>query len=157
MPPPQPVPPAAPPADADVPGVRETALAREPGRLRKLFKLLGPGLIAGASDDDPATVGTCATVGASVGYPILWTMPFAVPLMIAVQYLSAKVGLVTGRGLSGVLRKHYPRWVLVPAVLALAVAHTANAGADLGAIAASVELLVPGVSAGYVIVPFAVA
>src|SRR5262249_37838257 len=82
------------------PGAREAAVSREPGPLRRLLRLLGPGLIAGASDDDPATVGTCASVGASVGYTALWTVLFTTLLMMAVQYISARVGLASGRGLA---------------------------------------------------------
>jgi NRAMP (natural resistance-associated macrophage protein)-like metal ion transporter len=157
--------PSACPAPPDTPpprlpegaGAREKALRREPTRLRRFFKLLGPGLTAGASDDDPATVGTCASVGASVGFLALWMMVVTVPLMIAVQYISARIGLVTGRGLAGVLRQRYPRWVLYPAVLGLVVANTVNAGADLGAIAAAGNLLVPGVHASWLVVPVAAA
>jgi NRAMP (natural resistance-associated macrophage protein)-like metal ion transporter len=107
--------------------------------------LLGPGLVSGASDDDPATIGTCATIGASLGYATLWTMLFAVPLMAAVQYLSAKIGLVTGHGLAGVLRQHFPRWILYLVVAGLLFGNTINAGADLGAIADSIHMLAPAV------------
>jgi NRAMP (natural resistance-associated macrophage protein)-like metal ion transporter len=132
------------------------AVAREPGPFRRLLRLLGPGFIAGASDDDPATVGTCASVGAAVGFATLWTMLVGIPLMAAVQYISAKVGLVTGRGLAGVLRRHYPRWLLYPVVAALVLANTINAGADLGAVAAAVNLLVPAVPVSALILPVAV-
>src|SRR2546425_8359839 len=103
---------------------------REPHALKRVLKVLGPGLITGASDDDPSGIGTYATAGASLGYRTLWTAPFTFPLMAAVQYVCAKVGLVTGMGLAGVLRQHYSRWVLYPAVLGLVVANTINAGAD---------------------------
>src|SRR5579885_971947 len=85
------------------PGAREAAVARQPGPLRRLIRIIGPGFIAGASDDDPATVGTCASVGAALGFATLWTMVAGIPLMATVQYISAKIGLVTGRGLAGVL------------------------------------------------------
>jgi NRAMP (natural resistance-associated macrophage protein)-like metal ion transporter len=136
-------------------GAREIALAREPSRLKRFFKVLGPGLIAGASDDDPATIGTCASAGASLGFATLWTMPAGVPLMAAVQFASAKVGLVTGRGLAGVLRRCYPRWLLYPVVAGLLIANTLNAGADLGAVAAGINLLVPAVPIAAVILPVA--
>ncbi len=139
------------------PGAREAAVARQPGPLRRLIRIIGPGFIAGASDDDPATVGTCASVGAALGFATLWTMVAGIPLMATVQYISAKIGLVTGRGLAGVLRAHYPRWLLYPALGALVIANTINAGADLGAIAASVNLLLPSVPASALILPAAVA
>src|SRR5437762_12033520 len=89
---------------------------REPGWLTRLLKLLGPGIVTGASDDDPSGVGTYASAGASLGYGVLWTALFTFPMMASVQYICAKIGLVSGRGLGGVLRKHYPRALLYPAV-----------------------------------------
>lgn len=112
-------------------------------RLRRFVALLGPGLITGASDDDPSGIGTYTTAGASLGYSTLWLAPCSFPLMAAVQYTCAKVGMVSGMGLAGVLRRHYSRWVLYPAVFALVVANTINAGADLGAIAAGLNMFVP--------------
>jgi NRAMP (natural resistance-associated macrophage protein)-like metal ion transporter len=105
--------------------------------------MLGPGLITGASDDDPSGIGTYAVAGASLGYAPLWTALVTFPLMAAVQYICAKVGLVTGLGLAGVLRQHYPRALLYPVVLALLAANTINAGVDLGAIAAALNLFIP--------------
>ncbi len=138
-----------------LPGPRETALAREPNRFRRLLKILGPGLISGASDDDPASVGTCASVGASLGYVTLWLTLYAIPLMIAVQYISAKVGQVTGQGLAGVLRRHYSRLLLYPVTFGLVITSSINAGADLGAVADGVNLLVPALPSGYLIGPIA--
>jgi NRAMP (natural resistance-associated macrophage protein)-like metal ion transporter len=105
--------------------------------------MLGPGLITGPSDDDPSGIGTYAVAGAFLGYAPLWTALVTFPLMAAVQYICAKVGLVAGRGLAGVLRQHYPRALLYPVVLALLAANTINAGVDLGAIAAALNLFVP--------------
>jgi NRAMP (natural resistance-associated macrophage protein)-like metal ion transporter len=105
--------------------------------------MLGPGLITGASDDDPSGIGTYAVAGAALGYAPLWTALVTFPLMASVQYICAKVGLVSGRGLGGVLRQHYPRALLYPVVLALLVANTINAGVDLGAIAAALNLFIP--------------
>jgi Mn2+/Fe2+ NRAMP family transporter len=124
-------------------GTLEAALEREPNPVKRFLKVLGPGFITGASDDDPSGIGTYAVAGASLGLGILWTALLTFPLMAAVQLICAKVGLVSGRGLAGVLREFYPRWLLYPAVLALLVANTINVGADLGAIAAAVNLLVP--------------
>ncbi len=117
-------------------------LRGEPNPLKRLGKVLGPGLITGASDDDPSGIGTYAQAGASYGFATLWTTLAMLPMMTAVQYMCAKIGLVTGHGLAGVLREHYPR-ALYPAVIALVVANTLNAGADIGAIAAAINLLVP--------------
>lgn len=138
-------------------GAREAAVAKEPGRVRRLFKILGPGLISGASDDDPATIGTCASVGAQLGFIILWPMLWILPLMMAAQYISAKIGLVTGQGLAGVVRQQYSRWLLVPIVVALAIASTINAGADLGAIADAINLLIPSWPAAALVAPIAIA
>ena len=117
-------------------------LRAEKNPLKRAFKVLGPGLITGASDDDPSGIGTYAQAGAQYGFATLWTTVAMLPMMTAVQYMCAKIGLVTGHGLAGVLREHYPRAVY-PAVVALVVANTLNAGADIGAIAAAINLLVP--------------
>jgi NRAMP (natural resistance-associated macrophage protein)-like metal ion transporter len=117
-------------------------LRAEKNPLKRLGEALGPGLITGASDDDPSGIGTYAQAGAQHGFATLW-MPLAMlPMVTAVQYMCAKIGLVTGKGLAGVLREHYPR-ALYPAVIALVIANTLNAGADIGAIAAAFNLLVP--------------
>jgi NRAMP (natural resistance-associated macrophage protein)-like metal ion transporter len=135
-------------------GVRERAVAGERNRLRRVTKLLGPGLIAGASDDDPATIGTCASVGASLGYVTLWTMLATFPMISAAQYVSAKIGQVAGAGLTTVMCKHYSRVLLYPVLFGLLVANSINAGADLGAMAAATNLLIP-VPAQALIIPIA--
>jgi NRAMP (natural resistance-associated macrophage protein)-like metal ion transporter len=117
-------------------------LQAEKNPLKRFGKVLGPGLITGASDDDPSGIGTYAQAGARYGFATLWTTLAMLPMMTAVQYICAKIGLVTGKGLAGVLRDHHPRAVY-PAVIALVVANTLNAGADIGAIAAAINLLVP--------------
>jgi NRAMP (natural resistance-associated macrophage protein)-like metal ion transporter len=122
------------------PGAAE--LLAEKNAVARLFKVLGPGLVTGASDDDPSGIGTYAQAGAQYGYATLWATLLMLPMMTAVQYMCAKIGLVTGRGLAGALREHYPR-ALYPAVIALVIANTLNAGADIGAIAAAINLLVP--------------
>ena len=123
--------------------------------LTRLGKALGPGLITGASDDDPSGIGTYAQAGAQYGFATLWTTLAMLPMQTAVQYICARIGLVTGKGLAGVLREHYPR-ALYPAVIALVVANTLNAGADIGAIAAAINLLVP-IEARVLIVPVGLA
>jgi NRAMP (natural resistance-associated macrophage protein)-like metal ion transporter len=117
-------------------------LRAEKNSLKRLGKALGPGLITGASDDDPSGIGTYAQAGAQYGFATLWTTLAMLPMQTAIQYICAKIGLVTGKGLAGVLKEHYPR-VLYPAVIALVLANTLNAGADIGAIAAAINLLVP--------------
>jgi len=119
------------------------AVKAEPNPLKRALIILGPGLITGASDDDPSGIATYAQAGAAYGYATLWTTLLMLPMMSAVQYISAKVGIVSGKGLAGALRDHYPRAVLYPAVLALVIANTINAGADIGAIAAAINLMLP--------------
>jgi NRAMP (natural resistance-associated macrophage protein)-like metal ion transporter len=124
-------------------GTGEAQAARAANPLLRFLKILGPGFITGSSDDDPSGIGTYAVAGASLGFATLWMALFTFPLMTTVQYICAKIGLVSGEGIASVLRKHYPRGLLYPAVLALVVANTINAGADIGAIAAAFHLLVP--------------
>ena len=121
----------------------------------KILKSLGPGFITGASDDDPSGIGTYAVAGASLGYSMLWTALFTFPLMAAVQFTCAKLGMVSGKGIGGILREHYSKNLLYPAVFSLVLANTINAGADIGAIAAAINLLFP-IRAGVIILPIAV-
>ncbi len=115
----------------------------ERSRVKRFFKLLGPGLITGASDDDPSGIGTYAVAGASLGFATLWTALFTLPLMIAVLLTCARIGMVSGMGLAAVLRRHYARNLLYLTVIGLVIANTINAGADIGAIAAAINLLIP--------------
>src|SRR5579872_1754301 len=101
----------------------------------RFFSNLGPGLITGAADDDPSGISTYSVVGASFGYLTLWTALFSFPLMTAVQLMCARLGLVTGLGLAGVIRRHYSRWVLWGACLLLVIANVINIAADLGGMA----------------------
>src|SRR5689334_7571417 len=118
-------------------------IGKEPNALARWLKSLGPGLITGAADDDPSGIGTYSVAGAALGFATLWTAIVTLPLMTVVQFICNKIGMVSGRGLAGVLRHHYPRKVLYPAVLGLLIANTINVGADIGAIAAGVNLIVP--------------
>src|SRR6202795_2318424 len=104
---------------------------------RSFFSNLGPGLITGAADDDPSGISTYSVAGAALGYSILWTALFSFPLMAAVQLMCARLGMVTGRGLGGVIRKRYPRPILWAACLLLLVANVFNIAADLGGMGAS--------------------
>jgi NRAMP (natural resistance-associated macrophage protein)-like metal ion transporter len=129
-------------------------IEQEANPIKRFFKLLGPGLITGASDDDPSGIGTYSIAGASLGFATLWTAIITLPLMAVVQFVCAKIGLVTGRGLAGVLRHHYSPKLLYPAVLCLVVANTINAGTDIGAIAAAINLIIP-IPGTLMIVPIA--
>ena len=108
---------------------------------KQLFNKLGPGLITGAADDDPSGISTYSTAGAAYGFGMLWTMVFSTPLMIAVQFMCAKIGLVTGRGLASVLRRYYPRKILWFACTLVLVANTVNIAADLGGMADVAEMI----------------
>jgi NRAMP (natural resistance-associated macrophage protein)-like metal ion transporter len=105
--------------------------------------VLGPGLVTGASDDDPSGIGTYTQAGAAFGFATLWMAPVTLPMMAAVQFICAKIGMVSGMGLAAVLRKHYGHWVVYSAISLLVIANTINAGTDIGAIAAAIGLLAP--------------
>jgi NRAMP (natural resistance-associated macrophage protein)-like metal ion transporter len=111
------------------------------GRIRGFFANLGPGLITGAADDDPSGISTYSVTGAAFGYASLWTALFSFPLMAAVQLMCARLGLVTGRGLAGIVRRRYPRWVLWSSCALLIVANIVNIGADLGGMADATEMV----------------
>ena len=115
---------------------------RESG-LRRLLSYVGPGFVTGASDDDPSGIGTVVQSGAQYGYGLLWTLSFTLPLMIAIQEASARIGVVTGHGIATVIKKRYGPTVVIVLALLLAVANTINVAADMAAMAAAVRLLVP--------------
>ena len=115
-----------------------------------LLKVLGPGLITGASDDDPSGTATYSQVGAQFGYNMGWVMLFSWPLMCAIQEISARIGRVTGRGIAGNLKRHYPVGVVYGVVSSLVVANVINIGADLGAMGAALKLLIGGPALIYV-------
>lgn len=110
-------------------------------RLIRMIRQLGPGFITGASDDDPSGIATYLQAGARFGTSMLWVALLSLPLMASVQEISARIGRVTGHGLAGNLRRHYPAWLLYPAVLLIFVSNTINIGADLAAMGAAVELV----------------
>lgn len=117
---------------------------------RSLLGKLGPGLITGASDDDPSGIATYSQVGAQFGYGMLWTMLFSYPLMAVIQEISARIGRVTGRGIAGNIRRYYPRAILYTIVPLILTANIFNLGADVGAMGAALKLLLPGSMALYV-------
>lgn len=116
----------------------------------RFLRVLGPGLIAGASDDDPSGIATYSQAGSQLGYGITWTMLFSYPLMCAVQEISARIGRTTGHGIAGNIRQHYPPWILQSIVGLLLIANTINIGADLGAMGDALALLIGGPHLFYV-------
>src|SRR5438128_12033100 len=114
------------------------------GAAKVLFQKLGPGIVTGASDDDPSGIATYSQVGAQFGFAMLWTMLFSYPLMAGIQEISAWIGRVTGIGIAGNIRRHYSVWVLYPIVALLLVANVINLGADIGAMGGALKLLVGG-------------
>jgi NRAMP (natural resistance-associated macrophage protein)-like metal ion transporter len=129
------------PQDAGKPARSSTEGGRS-GFLRFL-KVLGPGLVTGAADDDPSGIATYSQTGAQFGYGQLWTALYQIPLLLAVQEACARIGAVTGKGLAGVIKDHYSRVVLIGVVLVLVVANTINVGADIAAVAEASALVVP--------------
>ena len=115
--------------------------ARSP---RRALLVLGPGLVTGAADDDPSGIGTYSQVGAQFGYSMGWALVFGFPLLAAIQEICGRIGAVTGRGIAHNLRRHYPRRLLVMAVMLLLIANVINLGADLGAMGAALALVLPG-------------
>jgi NRAMP (natural resistance-associated macrophage protein)-like metal ion transporter len=128
-----------------------TASVKQPER-PKLLQIMGPGLITGASDDDPSGIATYSQVGAQFGYGLAWTLLFSYPLMAAIQEISARIGRVTGYGIAGNLRRHYSPWLSSAIVSMLLITNVINLGADLGAMGAALKLLIAGPALLYVCV-----
>jgi NRAMP (natural resistance-associated macrophage protein)-like metal ion transporter len=118
---------------------------------RNILSVLGPGLITGASDDDPSGIATYSQAGAQFGYSMTWLMLFTWPLMAAIQEISARIGRVTGKGIAANLREHYSVWLLRPIVTLLLIANFINLGADLGAMGDALRMLIGGPRGFYVI------
>lgn len=117
----------------------------------RLLDVLGPGLITGASDDDPSGIATYSQAGAQFGFGLTWTMLFSYPLMSVVQEISARIGRTTGRGIAGNMRAYYPNWLLQFVVALLLIANTINIGADLGAMGDALKVIVGGPAVLYVV------
>lgn len=113
-------------------------------KIRQILRTLGPGLITGASDDDPSGIATYSQAGAKYGFALLWTMPLIYPMLVAIQEVSARIGRVTGKGLSANIREHYNKPVACVFILLLLIANTINIGADIGAIGEALTLLGSG-------------
>ena len=116
-----------------------------------VFKKLGPGLITGAADDDPSGIAAYSQAGAQFGYQLLWTLLFTYPLMVGIQLVSARIGRVSGAGLAGNMRKYYAPALLYGIVALLLIANTINIGADLGAMAEALALLIGGPREAYIV------
>ena len=132
------------PNKVDVREVQRRQAAREaphPVGIRAFWKSLGPGIVTGAADDDPSGIATYSVAGAQFGTALLWTALFTWPLMLAVQTMCARIGMVTGQGIAGALRHKFPRPVLLIAAISLFIANTINVGADLTGMADAAELL----------------
>lgn len=121
----------------------------------RFLRVLGPGIVTGAADDDPSGIATYSQAGAQFGYHTLWTMLFTYPLMTAVQEACMRIGAVTGKGLAAAIRERYPKKILYPTVLLVVAANTFNIGSDIGAMAAATRLLFPVVPFGFLAVMFA--
>jgi len=115
---------------------------------KKLFKIVGPGLITGAADDDPSGIATYTQTGAQFGYGQLWTALFLLPFMVAIQEACARIGAVTGKGIAAVVKENYNKTILYGLLALILIANTINIGADLGAMGAAAQLIIP--------IPFAV-
>ncbi|MDD5721023.1 MAG: divalent metal cation transporter [Candidatus Pacebacteria bacterium] len=122
---------------------------KTPKPFGRFLRILGPGIVTGAADDDPSGIATYSQAGAQFGFSLPWTMLFTLPLMTAVQEACMRIGAVTGKGLAAVVRERYPKIVLYPIVLLVVCANTLNIGSDIGAMAASTRLIIP-------IIPFSV-
>ncbi len=120
--------------------------------VRNVLKILGPGLVTGAADDDPSGIATYSSVGAQYGYSMLWTMLFIYPFMAAIQEISGRLGRITGRGIAGNIHRFYPRWALYSVVALLLLANIINIGADIGAMGAAVNLLIGGPALVYCVI-----
>ena len=124
--------------------------------IRKFLKIFGPGLITGASDDDPSGIATYSQAGAQYGLSTLWTAWITFPLMASIQEMCARIGLATSQGLTSILKQYYPKWVLYVMVLFSFPAIVMNIGADIAGMGAVANLIVPKVDAEYFSVFFTI-
>ncbi len=127
-----------------MPNEKSTNSGKSKGEEDNWLKSLGPGLITGASDDDPSGIGTYSQVGAQGGMGMLWTIIYSFPMMVAIQLVSAQIGRVTGTGIAGNMRKYYPRWVMFTLVLLMLCANIINIGADIAAMGEAANLVLGG-------------
>jgi NRAMP (natural resistance-associated macrophage protein)-like metal ion transporter len=128
---------------SDVDALEQGQSSKPHARQGGLFKAIGLGVVTGACDDDCSAIGTYASAGAKFGPSFLWTAPVTFPMMFAVVYLSSKLGQVSGKGLFHVIKDNYPRWLLWPTLIGVLIGNTIEAAADLGGMAAAINLFVP--------------
>jgi NRAMP (natural resistance-associated macrophage protein)-like metal ion transporter len=129
---------------------------KRPNKLIRFWRILGPGLITGASDDDPSGIATYSQAGAAYGLSTLWTALIAFPLMAAIQQMCAKIGIVTSKGLTGALKTYYPKPVLYLMLVFSFPAIVMNIGADIAGMGAVGNLLFPKIEATYFSVVFTI-
>jgi len=115
-------------------------------KLKKFWKSLGPGLIVGAADNDPSGIATYSIAGAKFGLAALWTAIATLPFMIITQRMAGRIGLISGKGLAGNMKKYYPRWVLLSIAFLILGANIINIGADISAMSAASKVLMPSIS-----------
>src|ERR1700722_19064394 len=116
---------------------------REHKTFNRLLKIVGPGLITGAADDDPSGIATYSQTGAQFGYGQLWTAFFLLPFIVAIQEACARIGAVTGKGIAAVVKENYNKKILYALLALILIANTINIGADLGAMGAAAQLIIP--------------
>ena len=121
-------------------------MSKVASKLKEFWESLGPGLVTGAADDDPSGIVTYSVAGAKFGLATLWTALFTIPFMVIIQRMAGRIGLISGKGLAGNMKKHYPKWILVSIALLIVVAGIINIGADISGMSAAFTLLVPSVS-----------
>src|ERR1700750_2419606 len=118
-------------------------------KLKRSWSVLGPGLVTGASDDDPSGIATYSQAGAAFGLSTLWTALLTFPLMASIQEMCARIGIVTGGGLTGTLKKYYPKWLLLSLVFFSMPAIILNIGSDIAGMGAVMNMLIPKIHAAY--------
>lgn len=130
-------------------------MSKHDSKLRRFWRKLGPGLITGASDDDPSGIATYSQAGAQFGLSTLWTALLTFPLMYALQEMCARIGIVTKKGLAAVVKQHYPRWVIWVLIIASAPAMILNIGANIAGMGAAAQMLFPQIHAAWFSIGFA--
>lgn len=142
---------------AQIPATKKHIFPRIPrkAKINRILRVLGPGIITGAADDDPSGIATYSQAGAQYGFQTLWSLLLTFPLMVAVQEACMRIGAVTGKGLATIVRENYSKKLLFSMVFLVLIANTFNIGADIGAMSASMQLLIPAVPIGLIAVGFA--
>ena len=127
---------------SNVEPIEHKLIKKKPSKIKRFLRILGPGIITGAADDDPSGIATYSQSGAKYGFGQLWTALYQLPLLIAIQEACARIGAVTGKGLAGIIKENYSKKILAGAVILVVIANTINIGADIGAVTAAAQLVV---------------